>query len=521
MSNAEPRTVDTLLAGNEALIARIRLCFGVDHPTFARDVLPLIHAYANYVGWLPATPADHFDRPGGLFQLGLQTGFFSVQGTDAYIFSGRQTISARRQLEPRWRMATFVAGLCGELHRVLVALEVVDDAGATWPPLLSPLSSWLDARGNAPCHVRWRVPATEARSTGLLVLLHVVPNALLQHLAEDNDLIVPHMLASIGGLPLFRGHNVLDDLVRRSTALVVERDLRAHGKPTSGPANASHQTRYLVDGLQRLVATDSAWRPNEDKSRVWYARDGLYLVWPGAARDLCRLLEGEQIAGMPDAADDILSRLLNADLLRKTAEDEPIWHIRPPGASAALAAVKLVSPALLLNGLGGTVLPLDDPLAPVRSDSSRPLHPQSDGEQLPLIAAADAETPRAPPTPSDGAPTPTARWELNAPLRLSAGVRHALAAILVESSEQVVPLEDGHALFLPLHLFDAHGIAPAIAIRALSELGMLLLDAPHALPTVKRLDAAGADVIGIRLKRKFTEPADSSGPLALAAQPTC
>ena len=104
--------VDDLLAGEAKLIARIKLCYGTDRESFERDVRPLVHRYAAYVHLLPATADNYFSTPGGLFRLGLETGFFSLQGTDAHIFSGRMSISVRRQLEPRWRHATFIAGLC-------------------------------------------------------------------------------------------------------------------------------------------------------------------------------------------------------------------------------------------------------------------------------------------------------------------------------------------------------------------------------------------------------------------------
>ena len=96
--------VEELLASNDDLIGRIRLCFGIDRDTFERDVQVLLRRYAACVHLLPATADNYFSTPGGLLRLGLEVAFFSLQGTDAHIFAGRSTISVRRQLEPRWRM---------------------------------------------------------------------------------------------------------------------------------------------------------------------------------------------------------------------------------------------------------------------------------------------------------------------------------------------------------------------------------------------------------------------------------
>jgi len=506
------RPVDDLLASNEDMVARIKLSFGHDRATFDREVMPLVRAYADYVHWLPATPSDFFDRPGGLFRLGLETAFYAVQGTDAHIFAGRLTITARRHLEPRWRQATFIAGLGGELHRALGQVEVLDKDGLPWPAYLLPLARWLEQRDPSPCRLRWRINAAEARSQSLLALPHLVSANWWQHLAEDNDVIVPHLLACVGALPLYRGRNVLDELVRRAFALVVERDLLAHPRPGDLERRGEHQVRYLVEGLQRLITDDLAWRPNQDKSRVWYGPDGLFLIWPGAAHDLNLLLEGEQIAGMPDAPETILARLRAAGLIESQSEQEPLWNIRPPGTNAPLAAIKLASPAMLLAELQPAPAPLAEPVVPAPRSAAPP---HTNTEQLPLIASGSAPPPNPPVTPNPE------RWQIKAPLRLNAGVRHALAAALAEPSEDIVCLPGEQGLFVPLQLFEAHRIAPALAIRALSEVGMLQLDSAEGLPTVQRKNAAGDTISGVRLKSRFIEPTQASDALGLTEKATC
>lgn len=125
-----------------------------------------MHRYAAYVHLLPATADNYFSTPGGLFRLGLETGFFSLQGTDAHIFSGRMSISVRRQLEPRWRHATFIAGLCCELHRLMTHVVVTDAAGSSGPLIYNPLADWLAARGSTRYfHLRWRPQAEKCEAS--------------------------------------------------------------------------------------------------------------------------------------------------------------------------------------------------------------------------------------------------------------------------------------------------------------------------------------------------------------------
>ena len=106
-----PRSVDAILDDNRDILGRIKLAYGGDANAFAKEMLPLIRNYTAYVSVLPATQDSFFARPGGLLRLSLETAFFALQATDSQIFAGRATISTRRQLEPRWRFGTFIAGL--------------------------------------------------------------------------------------------------------------------------------------------------------------------------------------------------------------------------------------------------------------------------------------------------------------------------------------------------------------------------------------------------------------------------
>ncbi len=266
--------MDELLAAHDDLIARIKLCHGSSRTDFEQTVLPLIRRYASLVHLLPATSDNYFCAPGGMLRLGLEVGLFSLQGTDAHIFSGRATISVRRQLEPRWRLATFVAGLCCEAHRVLSHFIVTDASGEVWPAYLQPLSDWLAERQASRYFLRWRPQAVETRSLGVFTLAHVVPPAVMQDLAQDNTVILPQLMASVSGMALYRDHNVLDELVRRSLALVIDRNLQANADRYGAPQYGSHLERYLVDALRHLACTHPGWSTLHGWSEVsasWFA----------------------------------------------------------------------------------------------------------------------------------------------------------------------------------------------------------------------------------------------------------
>ncbi|XVJ69639.1 MAG: hypothetical protein HEQ39_08280 [Rhizobacter sp.] len=457
--------VQYLLDQNERLIARIKLCYGMANASFEHEVLSLIRAYAAYVHLLPASYTRGFSDPGGLFRLGLEVGFFALQGTDAHIFFGRATISERRVLEPRWRLATFIAGLCSELHLALGTLTVTNTLGEVWPACLLPLSDWLRQRQSQHYTVEHTVdmvgdaPASLAsRGYGVFALPHVVAPAMLQDLASCNTVIVPQLLASISGLVLPQPRNVLDALVRRSLALVVERNLLRHTKETGKPhvphqpqrrhPIGLHHQRFVIDAMRHLMAFNSNWAPNTEKSRVHWGQDGLFLVWPFAGFDLIKLWEQDKLAGLPKNPASLLNFLADLELCdnqswpvqdRDTETeadaqsapprlDEPFEEkqksaqlhlIRPPGTRAEFQAIRIRFPGMLISAVEPPPVPLDSPLKPTTTTDQTSAFPPTTSSVTPSQGSTPSkeqtrEAEIEPASPSSDhsvmAPTPRRTW---------------------------------------------------------------------------------------------------------------
>jgi len=510
--------VSDILAEHDNLLARIRLCFGVDQAAFKRDALALIEAYAGYVHLLPATPDNYFRQPGGLLQLGLEVAFYALQGTDAHIFSGQSTITTRRQLEPRWRHATFIGGLCCELHRALASLIVVDVDGNEWPAYLTPLATWLAERQVERYFVRWRAQAPEARSLGLFALPHVVQPAVLQNLSAGNTVIVPHLLASVGGLPVYREPNVLDSLVRRSLALVIDRNLKASADRYGSPQFGSHLERYLVDALRRLASAESAWVPNREKSRVWYGGDGLFLLWPQCAADAQALLDADQLPGIPKSADTVLDLLLAAGVAEPRDSSHNTWLIQPPGAKGPLDAIKLTSPAILWSGpeasshpLAGTLATNLEPTRPMAA-TAVPAPPPLPRGQMSLLDVAEADpSANVPATVSPAVEEAAATLiALKAPMRLNPAVRDALGSIVATlngDARIAAACTVATGIFVPLAELERRGLQPALVMRALGDLRMLVHADANRPPTTSR-DFGGVTTVGLILDPRFVAGLD-------------
>lgn len=542
-------SVDQLLAAHEDLLSRIKLCYGADRATFEADLLTSVRNFAAFVNLLPATADNYYSEVGGLFRLGLEVGFFALQGTDGHIVSGRSTISTRRHLEPRWRQATFLAGLCSELHRTLSHVVVTDDRGEEWPTYLTALTSWLQHRRSKRFFIRWLSGAQETRALGLFALRHIVPEQTMQHLATGNSVVVPQFLACLAGMPQYREQSILAELVKRATALVIDRNLIASANRYGRPILGAHLERYLLDAMRRLVTSHTAWVPNQERSRVWYGKDGLFIVWPNAAAEIRKLLEEDELPGIPKAPETILEILLGAKVLEGRSGAEALWTIAPPPGKNVIEAVKLSSPEILLSAHLDPVAPLPVALAvrpqPTASGPAPPcpqpeqlsleVHPPTspplsapaqqvvtaDGEILPSGSRGAAhDTGNAAQVPDNEDATTTfsepARlpvFKLEAPMRLNPRVREALAAAIDTmngDSKAAIAVTVPAGVFVPLEHFKRANVDLPVVLRSLAEAGMTVGRDSSRVDTVEH-ELGGQSELGFVLKPAFVrglDPAD-------------
>ena len=490
----EVASAESLLDLHSSLIRRIRLCFGVDAETFEQQALLLIRRYADYVLTLPSTAKDHYSRPSGLFQLGLEVAFFSLQGVDGHIFSGRATITVRRHLEPRWRLATFIGGLCAELGSPSSKVELLDPHGEVWPSIIQPLRSWMAGRPPGRIRLRWKDPPADPLGLGLLALPHVATPDLLSYLGEGNSEILPSLLANVAGVSTLTLDDPLGNLVRRAYTLVVDRDLQAQRWRASGGRDTPHVMRFVVHAMRHLVRNDPHWSANRPKSRLWFASDGLYLVWPQGASDVVTWLENEQLSGMPRSADALLAALLDTGAVDGPPENA-VLSINVPGTSRPVDAVRLTSAAIAYGSAADYPAPLECDLAaaPHLEQSEPSAHSQGQ----------NVEAPAAKPDESHHAED---RIALRLPHRLNRTLRDALADIMrsPQVSTASADLRPGEPVFIPLDAFQSRQFQPQFAIRALAQAGMLETDLAGSPLTVTRT-TAGVACVGVLISAEFIE----------------
>ncbi|MDE2095295.1 MAG: TraI domain-containing protein, partial [Burkholderiales bacterium] len=305
------------------------------------------------------------------------------------------------------------------------------------------------------------------------------------------------------------------------------RNLAANADRYGSPQFGSHLERYLVDALRRLASGHSAWIPNREKSRVWFGPDGLFLLWPGAAEDVHKLLESDQLAGIPKAPETMLELLIAAGVLTAQDATQATWTIQPPGAKTTVEAVRLASPGILFSGIDPMPEALEKALVR-RHGAVNEVPPAAAptvkvGTQLSLIPAAPAApaTPAAQATPtalSESLPVPTppappVSFSLRAPLRLNPVVRDALTAVVHTLNHAAGPAQCctvAAGVFIPLAELERRGIPPSLTLRALADVHMLAAVDAKGPPTLTR-DFNGMPTVGLVLDPRFVDGLDLDG----------
>ena len=301
-AGGEPGRLDGLPGSQSELLRRIRAAAGGTQAEFDRLYLPVLTNYARHLQRLPAAPDGTCKVADAMLCLGMQVAFYALQASGGVMFSGRESAERRRVLEPRWRYATFIAGLCVEVCRPL------GESG---------------------------IPATIAK---------ILPADCAQHLREGGDDVVPAMLDAIAGASGQREQSALCRIVE---------DVR---RRVSGQDKDAALAPCLIDVMRRLFR-NGTWKVGEKKARLWHGADGLYLVWKTAANEIGDLLDRERIQGPPRDANALRDILARAGVIESNRRGGFMWIIRPPNAANSLVAVKIKDPHLFFGNAAPQPLP--------------------------------------------------------------------------------------------------------------------------------------------------------------------
>jgi conjugal transfer pilus assembly protein TraI len=330
--------VEKLLQSQQELVVRIFRTAGVSREDFEKYYQPSIRNLARHVHLLPATSTTYFRGTGGLFRMNLEIALNSLQSANAAVFPASGGVERRFSMQPKWNLATFLAGLCSQNYRTVNSMAVLTQDSAQWTPLLDHLLDWCEEQDAKVYFVRWMedLQVHGAQASASYSISKIVSREVLQYLAADNNQVVQAMTAAIAGVETNASENPISRLVAPVITRVIEDDLKRSATNYGHLVIGAHLEPHLVDAMRRLVR-GGKWIANNIPSggRVWVGQEGVFIDWSSAAGDISNLLARDQFAGIPKDPDTLADLLVSANLLELNNRGGRYWTIALPGTLEA------------------------------------------------------------------------------------------------------------------------------------------------------------------------------------------
>lgn len=381
-------STEHVIRSQRELIERIFRACGMSREEHSRLVTPVIENLAAYVHLLPATNTLHHKGAGGLFRFALEIGLHAMQHANGAVFPISGGIERRHFTQPKWALATLLAGMCSQIYRPICTMTVLTRDGRQWAALLTPLHAWGTSLGANRYFIRWHDDSERqagVQGSAAYLVSKIIPAEVLQHLAQDNHDIVPAMTAAITGAEGYGAGNPIARILGPLTTRVIDEDLKSAPQNYGHLSLGLHLEPHLIDAMRLLVRT--AWSINKGDSVVLAGAEGVFLVWPTAAANIVALMTRDHFAGVPKHPDTLAEMLCAAGVFERNPAQGPYWSvIRPDSMEAVDDAVRLSSAAL--------ILPKDQDLQPYA--------------QIRLMLASENKA-AAPSAPAAAAPAEAAR----------------------------------------------------------------------------------------------------------------
>lgn len=506
---------DRLLTTQSELLERVADTAIATPQIFARFYVPAIERFASFAHLLPASQSHHHRGAGGLLRHSIEVGLWALQSADKVLLDAAKTPSQRREMEPRWQLAVFLAALCHDAGKPVTDLIVTDrDRTAIWKPIKEDLYAWATRSGIDAYFLDWR----EGRSRQHTALANLIADRIigtdaLEWIEEGGTELIVWLLESLNGNP--GPTNLVYDLVVKADQSSVERDLKTLGVAMAGYDLGVPVERHLTDVMRRFVK-EGTWLVNQPGARLWNIGGDIYLVWPSAGEEIARQVRDDGIPGIPRTPDGILDMLVERQIAfvrEGTTPGDRLWKIAPAVLAEKIPDIRLPAIRLMDEAMVSSVpIPpiegrvVDDEGSPQAEESS----PAADRQRKPCVAsdggAVREQVPPVEPQPELGVPRKTPATVFDG------AVGEALKALVqdLESGDkrwgEDAELDAGQQLLLRWpEAFSGYGLTAKGILDELTRREWLWIDPMAPLKKVLDVEIGGRPVKAIRLERAISQ----------------
>ncbi len=339
---------DAILAHHDDRIVRTRQLLGLSGGIFEQHVLPVFWEMAAFCNTLPASNRTHYRYPLGAFGFAVDVAHNCAQSAAGAVFEPGVSAEDRPLLEPRWRLAATLAGLCREMHRIAHECKVTHGE-ESWGPYSESLYDWASRIGASQVFIRWLSTAAaggggrDKMAANAYLARSVIPPATISYLYAGSERIARSFLDYLAGCP--ETTNPIAALVDRCRAATLQRQLETESRNYGVPVIGIHLEPLLVEAIRARIL-DGTWTVNQKGSVVFATDVGVYLKWPVAARDISRYLTEQKVVSAPADADALQRVAEQARIVVEARTAGGQWLIQPDTCNRPITALRLASAAV-------------------------------------------------------------------------------------------------------------------------------------------------------------------------------
>lgn len=357
--------------------------------------LPAVRRFAAYAHLLPASQSHHHRGAGGLLRHSIEVGLWALQSADKVLLESAKSPAQRREMEPRWQLAVFLAALCHDAGKPVTDLVVTNkDRTAIWKPIKEDLYTWATKNHVQAYFLDWREGrARQHTALSNLIGDRIIGAETLDWIEEGGTELIVWLMESLTSYP--GPTNPIYDLVVKADQTSVERDLKTLGVAMAGYDLGVPVERHLTDIMRRFIK-EGLWLVNEPGARVWNIAGNVYLIWPAAGEEIAKQVREDGIPGIPRTPDGILDMLLErqiAFIREDAAPGERFWRIAPAVLVEKIPDIKLPAIRLRDEAMLSTI-----PIGPV---AGRIINDTSNKSDTDLVQANSSDVPLEVPQPPE------------------------------------------------------------------------------------------------------------------------
>ena len=283
--------------GTRGLVTAIESKCGLSKEHFHRSVLPVLHAYAEFVQQLPASESHHHAQPGGLLIHALEVADFALTFRRGQILPKGVAPEDILRLEHRWTYAVFLAALLHDIGKLIADLRVTLHGpdlkvSELWTPLSGSMTEcWGTSysvdfadRGERDYPLHAKLP--------VFLFQRLIPGEVLRWLSTDRAVIAELMAVLSGEKDCGTGE--IKQLVTRADVESVRRNLLSGSRVRFSRARRVPLIERLMAALRSMLAEGGALPLNRSGGAGWVHDGHMWFVSKRLADEVRKYLQANE-----------------------------------------------------------------------------------------------------------------------------------------------------------------------------------------------------------------------------------